>query len=135
MGLIRFTLSSYALTTLGFVLCSVPSAYSLDDGPLPDSPHAASRTSSGVTLSPASEEERQANAKHVSRTLYKGNGENVGRDQYIIVDLTGSTTRSGCPYGCEDRNLPKEHCKTWTSKQDASQCYVQDTRLKSSAMP
>ncbi len=56
-------------------------------------------------------------------------------NEYINIDPQGSITRSQCPYTCADRDIPKEHCKTWTSKSNPDDCYVQDTRIKSNAIP
>ncbi len=80
------------------------------------------------------ERERQLNAQHRTRREYVGPGE-MERDEYIIVDLTGSVTRSFCPYSCEERSLERSHCQTWQSIQDPSQCYVRDTRIPSGAIP
>lgn len=83
-----------------------------------------------ATSSPGlSAEMRLRNAKHPKMTLHKGpDALKVG--EYIIIDSLGAVTRSLCPYSCSDRGLPAEHCKTWPSIQDPTNCYVQDTRLK-----
>ncbi len=77
-----------------------------------------------------SAETRLQNAKHPSMTLHTG-PDALKKTEYIIIDSKGGITRSLCPYSCEDRGLAKEHCKTWPSIQDPSNCYVQDTRIES----
>lgn len=62
-------------------------------------------------------------------------GEDLTPGTYETVSTNGSITRALCPYTCDMRGLPKEHCKTWASKQEPSKCYVQDTRLQSNAIP
>lgn len=54
--------------------------------------------------------------------------------EYIVISPNGSITRSICPYTCEMRGLPKDYCKTWKSITN-EECYVQDTRISSGAMP
>ncbi len=54
--------------------------------------------------------------------------------EYEIISPNGSITRALCPYGCEDRGIPKEFCKIWTSTKRKQECYVQDLRLKSEAI-
>lgn len=54
--------------------------------------------------------------------------------EYIVVSPNGSITRALCPYTCEMRGLPPEHCKTWPSKSNPSECYIQDTRIASEAV-
>ena len=56
-------------------------------------------------------------------------------NEYRVISADKSTTRRACPYTCEMRQIPLEHCKQWKSLSD-SQCYVQDLRLGGSdAMP
>lgn len=52
-----------------------------------------------------------------------------------VMSLNGAVTRAACPYTCEMRGLPTEHCKTWPSPSDPGQCYVWDTRLPQDAVP
>lgn len=54
--------------------------------------------------------------------------------QVEVISPNGALTRKVCPYTCEDRELPKQHCKTWRSKDNIS-CYVWDTRLPQDAVP
>ena len=56
-------------------------------------------------------------------------------NEYVKVDLEGGVTKSSCPYTCEDRGLAKEYCKIWESVLDANECYVQDIRIPSDAIP
>ena len=51
-----------------------------------------------------------------------------------VMSLNGAVTRADCPYTCEMRSLPKEHCKTWVATSDPSLCYVWDTRLPQKAV-
>lgn len=55
-------------------------------------------------------------------------------EEVQVVSANGALTRRPCPYTCEDRQLPSEHCKTWESK-DKTLCYVWDTRLPQNAVP
>lgn len=55
-------------------------------------------------------------------------------EEYEVIDLSGATTRGLCPYTCEDRNLAREHCKTWPSAREPEKCYVQDTSKPSGAI-
>ena len=71
-------------------------------------------------------------ASHPEMELSKDGKEREG--QYIIIDMSGSITRSVCPYTCEMRGLPREHCRTWQSLQNPKLCYVQDTRIPSEAI-
>ena len=75
-------------------------------------------------------ESRIKNAEHPQMKLAPPT-EDESEDTYIIVDLTGSVTRSVCPYTCEDRGLPAEHCRTWYSILNSKQCYIKDTRITS----
>ncbi|MCB0324075.1 MAG: lipid-binding SYLF domain-containing protein [Bdellovibrionales bacterium] len=75
---------------------------------------------------------RSQHAEHPSMKLHQGSGP-VQADEYVIVDLTGSVTRSPCPYTCQDRGLAQANCRAWPSKQDPKECYVQDTRIPSDA--
>jgi hypothetical protein len=59
----------------------------------------------------------------------------VPPNEYVKVDLEGGVTKSSCPYTCEDRGLAKENCKIWESVLDANECYVQDLRIPSDAIP
>lgn len=52
-----------------------------------------------------------------------------------VISSNGAVTRAPCPYTCEMRGLPLEHCKTWPSPSDPGQCYVWDTRLPQDAIP
>jgi hypothetical protein len=56
-------------------------------------------------------------------------------NQYVKVDIEGGVTKSTCPYTCEDRGLAKEYCKIWESVLDPNECYVQDIRIPSDAIP
>ena len=58
----------------------------------------------------------------------------LGANEYIVISPNGSITRAHCPYTCEMRGLPAEHCKTWKSVTN-DECYVQDLRIPSNAMP
>ncbi|HQH25868.1 MAG TPA: hypothetical protein PLP17_00615 [Oligoflexia bacterium] len=58
----------------------------------------------------------------------------VKKNQFVRIDPQGSITRALCPYTCEMRGLPKEHCRMWRSQIDPQQCYVQDTRIASNAI-
>lgn len=78
-----------------------------------------------------SHEERVKNAAHPQMTLNEGGELKPG--EYIIIDLSGSVTRSLCPYTCKDRGLAKAHCHMWPSKINPNECYVQDTRVASGA--
>lgn len=55
-------------------------------------------------------------------------------EEYEVIDVAGGTTRGLCPYTCEDRNLARDHCKTWTSSREPEKCYVQDTSKPSAAI-
>ncbi|MCB0360441.1 MAG: lipid-binding SYLF domain-containing protein, partial [Bdellovibrionales bacterium] len=79
-------------------------------------------------------EVRVDNARHPSMKLHQGSGP-VQDNEYVIVDLTGSVTRSPCPYTCADRGLSQDQCRAWQSSQDASECYVRDLRIASDAFP
>jgi len=79
-----------------------------------------------------SEEQRLQNAAHPTMKLH-GNTGAIADDEYIIMDMVGSVTRSACPYTCEDRGLAKQNCRAFQAAKDKSQCYVQDTRIKSNA--
>lgn len=54
--------------------------------------------------------------------------------EYTVISPNGSITRSFCPYTCEMRGLPKEHCKAWKSVMNPELCYLQDTRITSAAV-
>lgn len=54
--------------------------------------------------------------------------------EYTVISPNGSITRALCPYTCDMRGLPKNSCKSWRSKSDSTQCYLQDTRIPSSAV-
>lgn len=56
-------------------------------------------------------------------------------NEYFKISPNGSITRSWCPYTCSMRNLSHKNCRTWQSKIDPTQCYVQDTRIPSDAVP
>jgi len=51
-----------------------------------------------------------------------------------IISANGAITRATCPHTCASRNIPKEHCREWTSKMYGDRCYVQDLRLPTSAI-
>lgn len=55
-------------------------------------------------------------------------------NEYILIDPKGSIARSECPFTCEDRAISKENCKTWKSKSNSKECYVQDLRIASEAI-
>lgn len=55
--------------------------------------------------------------------------------EYEVISMNGGVTRAFCPYTCEMRGLPKQHCRTWQSLQDKTKCYVEDTRIPSQAIP
>lgn len=78
--------------------------------------------------------DRFRNAAHPKMKLADMSGE-ITQGEYVIVDLTGSITRSPCPYTCEDRGLPAQHCRAWQSASDPEECYLQDTRIPSDAFP
>lgn len=62
----------------------------------------------------------------------------VGPNEYRVIDPHGAVTRRPCPWSCEMRGIPKEHCKEWKSITNAvdGECYVQDLRIsKADAMP
>jgi hypothetical protein len=50
------------------------------------------------------------------------------------ISTNGSITRASCPHTCEDRGLPVTQCKTWTSENDPSKCYVMDTTKPTEAI-
>jgi hypothetical protein len=54
--------------------------------------------------------------------------------EYIVISPNGSITRALCPYTCEMRGLPREHCKAWKSVSIKNECYLQDTRIPSEAI-
>ncbi len=58
----------------------------------------------------------------------------LAENEFEKISTNDSIYRARCPYTCEMRGVPKEHCRTWQSKQDQSMCYVQDTRLPSDAI-
>ena len=71
------------------------------------------------------------NANHPNMTL---STDVVRPGSYVIVDQSGSITRSTCPYSCKDRGLPENHCRSWPSVSNPGECYVQDTRIRSDAI-
>lgn len=74
----------------------------------------------------------QVSAQHPTMKEHQGSGD-LQRGEYEIIDLSGSVTRSFCPYTCADRGLAPANCKAWKSIQDPDKCYVRDTRLPSNA--
>jgi hypothetical protein len=52
----------------------------------------------------------------------------IKEGEFQFVSPNGAVTRRPCPYTCEMRGLPKQHCKVWRSV-DGTLCYVWDTRL------
>src|SRR5262245_48393917 len=72
--------------------------------------------------------ERLDNARHPQMQLREG-WEALKKGEYEIIDLKGGITRALCPYSCKDRGLTKGHCRTWQSKINPAECYVQDTRI------
>ena len=60
---------------------------------------------------------------------------NLQHGEYIKISPNGSITRALCPYSCNMRGIPQGNCKTWKSVQHPDQCYVQDTRIPSDAVP
>ncbi len=59
----------------------------------------------------------------------------VGPNEYRRISQNGGTTRRPCPYTCEMRGVPRDHCREWKSKEDPSECYVEDTSVPSNAVP
>jgi hypothetical protein len=60
---------------------------------------------------------------------------NLEEGEYQRVSLDNAVTRARCPYTCEDRGLPKKHCRTWKSVKDEMLCYVEDTAKGSTPLP
>jgi hypothetical protein len=54
--------------------------------------------------------------------------------EFTVISPNGSITRALCPYSCDMRGLPKNFCKSWRSKSASTLCYLQDTRIPSSAV-
>lgn len=77
-------------------------------------------------------QERVKNAQHPRMTRLEA-GNSLSKDNYEIVDLTGSVTRSVCPYTCSDRGLKESNCHAWRSGRDKDECYVRDTSIPSDA--
>lgn len=89
----------------------------------------AAGTSAAITGSPA----KDVLAPHPSM---KENTDGILKSgEYEVISTNGSISRSVCPYTCEMRGLPKQYCRAWPSKQDPSRCYLEDTRIPSSAVP
>lgn len=53
----------------------------------------------------------------------------LAEDEYRVISKDGSLTRRPCPYTCEMRGIPREHCKESKGKKDENECYVKDTRF------
>ena len=58
----------------------------------------------------------------------------IAADEYQIISVNGGVTRRPCPYTCEMRGIPRDHCKEWTSNNKVD-CYVQDTSKPADVMP
>lgn len=69
-------------------------------------------------------------------TVWKENTDGMIRpDEYRKISENGALTRRPCPYTCEMRGIPNNHCRTWRSIVEPDQCYVWDTRYHQSAVP
>lgn len=78
----------------------------------------------------------QAETTTTSQTNWiEDNDGDIGPDEYRKVDPAGATWRRPCPFNCEMRGVPKEHCKEWVSTSLKTECYVQDTSIGGDAMP
>ncbi len=73
-------------------------------------------------------------AKSTLSMMIEDSDGDVKKNEFVRIDPQGSITRALCPYTCEMRGLPKEHCRMWRSQIDPQQCYVQDMRLPSNAI-
>ncbi len=57
----------------------------------------------------------------------------VQPDEFEVMNANGGLTRKSCPWTCEMRGIPEEHCKMWKSPR-RDNCYVWDTRLPQDAV-
>lgn len=96
------------------------------------SPFAAAQTSA-TQESAEQNTERKINVIGPSVMIEDTDGV-LTQNEYEQVSVNNSITRALCPYTCEMRNLPKEHCKTWKSNMEPNKCYVQDLRIPSEAI-
>ena len=65
-------------------------------------------------------------------TTMRENRDGVIKDnEYRVISLDGSLTRRPCPYTCEMRGIPRQHCREFKSG-DGTECYVKDTRYPDS---